>query len=374
MGFIAPFSHFFSDFFVSFFKPMAPYFMSVFGIDSSTFGSMLGIIVSSASLLQILFGFLFDRTRRDGLAIFLLLFSQLFILCFLVFANNFVLLMVLIFISILLNSAYHPVGAGIAGLSGKARTVAVFSIFGTFGSALGPVFITSYSSWFGFRNVIWFVLPMFLCLLLSSPKMIHFTKEVNEKQRTPTIEIFKLLLPCFTAVLLRSIVMDQFHTYVPIYFRELGAPLFLGGLVMTIGILTGIGTNYFGSRLIQKIGIFRINCIGFFGMGISGLLFTFCPGELTKVLLFALFDSFGFLTMSANIVHAQQLVPNNRAFASSVTMGFAWSVGGYIGAALAAFFGNTVALFLYLLSGFSLIVALFYLLVVLRNNKKARLI
>ncbi|MDD8041627.1 MAG: MFS transporter [Thermotogota bacterium] len=372
MVFIAAFSHFFTDFFGAFFKPMAPYFMSLYQIDSSTFGSTLGIISSSASLLQIFFGFLFDRTRRDGLLLFSLLMSQLVILTILVFIRNYYLLMLFIFISIMINSAYHPLGAGLAGRTQKARAIAVFSIFGTFGSALGPVFITAFSSRFEFHSIAWITLASGAVLILLFPKMAPIKKEEQVLKRLPTWAIFKLLVPCFIAVILRSIVMDQFHTFVPIYFNMLNAPLTLGGMVLTIGMLTGLVTNYVGSRWILKVGIFRINLAGFTGMGLAGLLFVLLPGFALKTAMFALFDSAGFLTMSANIVHAQSLVPNNRAFASSVTMGLAWSIGGYIGAGVSAVLGNHVPVLLTVLAGFSLIVALLYLFFLVRKQKTKR--
>jgi len=180
-----------------------------------------------------------------------------------------------------------------------------------------------------------------------------------------------LLMPCFNAVVLRTIVLDQFHILVPIYFDGLKAPLTLGGVVLAVGMLAGLVTNYAGSRWILKVGVQRINLVGFLGMGIGGLLFLLAPGYVAKTLMFALFDSAGFLTMSANVVQAQALVPNNLAFASSVTMGLAWAIGGYIGAFISVFLGNRVTMLLALLSAFSLGVALLYLFLI-RNDRTRR--
>jgi FSR family fosmidomycin resistance protein-like MFS transporter len=371
MVFIAAFSHFFTDFFSAFFKPMAPYFMSLYQIDSSTFGSTLGIIGSCASLLQIFFGLLFDRTKRDGWLLSSLLMFQLALLGLLVFIRHYALLMLLIFLSILINSAYHPLGAGMAGRTGKARAVAIFSIFGTFGSALGPIFITAFSSRFSFRDVAWIALASGLVLTLLAPKFSPIKKEERARQRFPTKSLFVLLMPCFNAVVLRTIVLDQFHILVPIYFDGLKAPLTLGGVVLAVGMLAGLVTNYAGSRWILKVGVQRINLVGFLGMGIGGLLFLLAPGYVAKTLMFALFDSAGFLTMSANVVQAQALVPNNLAFASSVTMGLAWAIGGYIGAFISVFLGNRVTMLLALLSAFSLGVALLYLFLI-RNDRTRR--
>lgn len=370
MVFVSAFSHFFSDFFSSFFKPMAPYFMAQYNLDGSTYGSILALITSVASLFQIFFGFLFDRTRNDGKIIFLILLLEILILSVLLFAPNVAFLFFFIFLTVLLNSAYHPIGAGLAGLARVSKHIAIFSIFGTLGSAIGPFFVTSFSSSFGFSSLLWVNLCALLPLFLVLPKMFSSKKEITTKKTIPSFSVVKLLIPCFVAVILRSIVMDLFHIYVPIFLTAQTSSLVFGGGVMTLGMLVGILSNYIGSRWILKIGIFRVNMIGFFGLGVFGLLFVLLPGALSKTLCFVGFDASGFLTMSANIVEAQTRVPNNRAFASSLTMGFAWSIGGFIGAGISAILGNQIIFLLTLLSYFALVVSAVYFLYYFKKIRK----
>jgi len=339
---IAAFSHFLGDFLGSMFKPMGPYFVEQFGISTATFGSVMALIASSASLLQIGFGLLYDGVRKDGLHIFWLLVAQMVVLALAGFAPSFPVLGLLIFFVILVNSAYHPLGASLAGSSQRGRDIAIFSVFGTFGSALGPVFITSFSSTLGFSRL-WLVSVVALAVLLpAGPKMARYEKVEIAPRRFPGFAALKTLFPVFLVVLSRSFVMDLFHTYVPLFLGSKGASLITGGTVITLGMLFGMVTNFFGSTLIEKVGIFKINLAGFATMGIMGLLFFFLDSTLLRAACFIGFDAGAFLTMSANIVEAQRRMPTNRAFASSVTMGFAWSIGGFLGAAYAGAFGNDV--------------------------------
>jgi FSR family fosmidomycin resistance protein-like MFS transporter len=369
MTFAISLAHFLADFLNSFFKPLGPYFIERFGIDSRTFASLITLIGAFSSIFQIVFGLYFDRRKRDGVYVLLLVLLEILLISILGFINSFSILIIIIFFIRLFNSAFHPVGASFAGRLNKGSHIAWFSVFGTFGAALGPIFITTYVNFFGLDKLYYVGIFSLLFLIIFYKKLWHYEKPEISEKRFPAFNEVIILLPVFLMVVLRGFIMDIFHTFVPIYVNLKGSSLVIGGATLSIGMIIGMFTNYYGSILREKIGIRIINLIGFLGMGIFGLLLLYMNSEFTRILAFAAFDAFGFLTMSANIVEAQFLMPKNKSFASSVSMGFAWAIGNFISSGYSAIFGNNVSFVLSSVSIIAILLGIIYPIVY--RKKKA---
>ena len=354
------FAHFLADFLNSFFKPLGPYFIEKFGIDSRTFTSLITLIAAFSSILQIFFGLYFDRRKKDGVYVLLLLIIEILLISLIGFVNSFYILILLIFFIRLTNSAFHPVGASLAGRLNKGSHIAWFSVFGTFGAALGPIFITSYINFFDIKNLYFVGIFSILILLPFYKKLWNYEKTEIAEKRFPDFKDIIVLFPIFLMVVFRGFIMNIFHTFIPIYVNLKGSNLVVGGATLSIGMIIGMFTNYYGTMLREKIGIRYINLIGFLGMGIFGVSILYMNSEITRILAFAAFDAFGFLTMSANLVEAQFLMPKNKSFASSVSMGFAWAIGNFISSGYSAIFGNNVSFVLFSVSLFSISLGVIY--------------
>ncbi|QTA37146.1 MFS transporter [Thermosipho ferrireducens] len=352
------FYHFIADFTNAFAKPLAPYFIEKFGLDNKTFASLIALLGGITSLVQIFFGAYFDKKSRDGLYIVFIVVLELIFISFLGIFNSFFLTFLIITIVRLLNSAFHPVSAGFAGRHNKGKNVAFFSIAGTFGAALGPVFITSYVKYANITELYFVTIPLIFITLLFSGKLLKYKKEHNLKHKKLSIkgDLFKLL-PIFALVTGRSFSMDVFHTYIPIYMNEVSKSLVIGGSVLTMGMIFGVITNYLGTMVLEKTNEKLTNSIGLVGMAVSGLSFVFIPQISVKVLMFILYDGFSFFTMSSNIVAAQKLLPGKKALASSISMGFSWAIGSFLSSGYSAIFGNNV-MFMMLSASFSAIIVL----------------
>lgn len=368
MTFSISLAHFLADFLNSFFKPLGPYFIEKFGIDSRTFTSLITLIGAFSSLFQIAFGLFFDRKKRDGVYVIILLFLEILLISLIGFVNSFYILITLIFFIRLTNSAFHPVGASFAGRLNKGSHIAWFSVFGTFGAALGPIFITSYIKLFGIEKMYYIGFISLFSLIFFYKKLWNYEKTEISKKRIPDFKEIWLLFPVFLMVALRGFIMNIFHTFVPIYVNLKGSSLIIGGATLSIGMIVGMFTNYYGTYLRDKIGFKFINFIGFMGMGVFGILLLYMNTEFLRVLAFAAFDAFGFLTMSANIVEAQFLMPKNKSFASSVSMGFAWAIGNFVSSGYSALFGNNVSFVLFSVSLFSIFLGIIFPVMYKRNK------
>lgn len=359
MSFLAAFFHFIADFVNAFIKPLAPYFIDKLNIDNRTFASFIALIGGLTSLFQILFGAYFDKKTRDGLYITIIVILEILLVSFFGFINSFLLFFILVTSTRLLNSAFHPVGASFAGRTQRGKHIALFSVAGTLGAGVAPLFITFYHNSVGLEKIYFFTIPLIILVLIVSKKIIPYKKETANSVRTLSFkgDILKLF-PIFLIVMTRSFAMGAFHTYIPIYMNSIGSSIVIGGSVLTTGMLLGVFTNYLGTIILEKTNPKLTNSIGFLGMGIFGLLFVFIPNITFKIVSFVLFDGFSFFTMSSNIVSAQKLLPNNKAFASSISMGFSWAIGNFLLSGYSAIFGNNV-MFMLLSASIAVLITLF---------------
>lgn len=357
MSIMSIFSHFLLDFFVSFFNPLGPFLIEKFGIEVRLFTSFLALSAAMASLLQIFFGFLFDRIKQTKSLLFTMYIMEAIGIALIGFSTNFWMLVMSIFIIRIANSAFHPLGAAMAGEK-SGRVVAFFSISGTLGAALGPVFISLYVSRFNL-SALWVVsLPAIVLAILLL--RIDLPDRTVQKSKFQIRDAF-VLLPILFVVSVRSFAMSVVHAYTPLFVTNVrGYDLTVSGALITSGMIAGVVANYVGVILMEKIGAKKQDLVAFIGMGLSILLLLSSKNLPSIFASFVLFDFCGFLLMSANVVQAQKILPNRKALASSVAMGFAWSIGDFIATAYNSIFGNNITLSLGLVIPITLLAAVYF--------------
>ncbi|SDH24441.1 MFS transporter, FSR family, fosmidomycin resistance protein [Fervidobacterium changbaicum] len=341
MSVLSVFSHFFLDFYVSFFNPLGPFIIQKFPIEVRMLTSFLALSSATASLFQIFFGFFFDRVKYTKSLLFTMYVMEALGISLIGLSTNFWMFIAAVFVVRIANSAFHPLGASMAGEVG-GRTVAVFSIAGTLGAALGPVFISLYVSHFPIESLWLVALPaVVLALFLLR---INIPNRTVHSQKFDLKEVMKLL-PILLVVTVRSFLMSVVHTYTPIYITNVRHySISLSGLLITSGMIAGVFANYLGVVLMEKIGAKKQDLVAFIGMGLTIFWLISSKGIASIFISFVLFDFFGFLLMSANVVQAQKILPNRKALASSVAMGFAWSLGDFIATGYNSVVGNNIIL------------------------------
>ncbi len=336
------FFHFLVDFFGAFFKPLGPIFTQILGISTKDFATLLATVGGIAALTQIFWGIITDRCQREGILVVAIVVFEIISASLIGLVNAFFLLALLVFLVRVANSAFHPVGASIAGHEKKSTKIAIFSIMGGFGAALAPAFVTWYVERFGIENI-WLIgiLGIIIAIIAAIP-LWNFSKTTVSHIVIPHLSLWKVLSGVFIVVSMRSFIMEVFHTYLPFYVKLKGGSILLGGITLTLGMLIGTLTNYFGAYYRDKLGIGFVNLITFSGMAIFGLIFYIANNDIIRTAAFILFDAAAFFSMSANLVEAQFLLPENRGFASSVAMGFSWATGQFLASGYSSVFGNRI--------------------------------
>jgi len=209
-----------------------------------------------------------------------------------------------------------------------------FIAMGNLGLAISPVLLLPLFRNYGVEYTWVAIFPGLLAALLlyfyaprisipakqDSPKLSQLLKSIGNSSNS---ELFKLIV----IVVLRSVVHTGLMTLLPIYFlsRDFSAQ-FTGSLIfaaLTAGSVGGIIGGYISDRFGSKPLVFcsmLLASASFYG-------FFTLSGPVSFILLgfgtMALLSSF-----SVTVILAQELIPENTALASGLSMGFAVGIGG----------------------------------------------
>jgi FSR family fosmidomycin resistance protein-like MFS transporter len=213
----------------------------------------------------------------------------------------------------------------------KGVLLSAFVAFGNFGFALSPLLLVPLFERFGLHATLVTVVPgviVALLLLFFAPR-----DTLLKGKDTPLPEVFRALrsasmeLGAIVGVIaIRSLAYSSMLTLLPLYFQSKNMANTAAGHLVTIMLAAGavggvtgglISDNYGRKRLI--VGSLLLATPLFFG-------FFFTQGTLSVVFL-ALAGASLLSSFSVTVVAAQEAIPNNKALAAGITMGFAGGLG-----------------------------------------------
>ncbi|GAB6188598.1 MFS transporter [Marinitoga arctica] len=350
------FTNFFTSFFKSYFKPLIPFFMEYFNVNEPRiFVMMASILTLISSFSQVFFGYLADKSNKKLVFLYISVLITMTPILFLGYIKSISFLFIIFLIGYLGSSAQEPLGAGISGTIGKGKgiAIAIFMVGGTFGYALGPIFITYFVTHYNLKNatyigiagiIIYSILFYFAYNYFKTHKHL---KTKNKKMRFfESFKGFKYIAPIWFLTIHRAFISIMFRSYVPIKSRMLGYDLTIGGLLVTLGFLAGTFSNLLGAKLEEKTSVKFVNLLYFSAFSVLVFLFASSTNIWILAISYILADAFMFLTMSVNVHYAQQLLPNNKSFASGALMGFTRAMGNVLITVYSFFFGNNVSFIL----------------------------
>lgn len=130
-------------------------------------------------------------------------------------------------------------------------------------------------------------------------------------------------------VVLRTLTATSFATFVPVMLTRRGFSLAeAGGAVSVFLFAVGLG-GFFGGPAADRFGPRRVIILSL----VSAVPFLVIAPQLTGWLFVAVLAIGGFLlqsTLPVNVTFGQTIAPISAATVSSLMMGFAWGVGGFI--------------------------------------------
>lgn len=327
-------AHFINDMYANFLPQLLPFLLSSRGFSLTQGANMVALFTISASFLQPFFGYLVDmKGQRWLVSVGTLWMALLLGLSGLI--PSYPLLLLVITLAGLGTAAFHPQASAMIGHIGGSRKgliLASFIALGNLGLAVSPLIYLPMFSHFGIRTTWVVIFPGVLTTLL-----LYFLAPSQEaqKENEPGLgqvfaalgrasgELGKLML----VVAIRSLVHTGLMILLPLYFLARNySPAVTGSLVfatLAIGAVGGVIGGYISDRFGRKPLI--VGSLGLASVVFYGFLNT--SGAISFVLLglggMCLLSSF-----SVTVAAAQDVIPENKAMASGLSLGFAIGMGG----------------------------------------------
>jgi FSR family fosmidomycin resistance protein-like MFS transporter len=321
--------------------------------------TMTGIIMLASnvtsSVIQPLFGYLSDQKEKPFLLPVGCLAAGLG-LSLLTIPDSYEGVLFLVTLTGLGVASYHPEGFKTARSFTGARIamgLAVFTVGGNLGLALGPLAVTSIITHFDLNYLplmLLFPLIFIVILALNRRSLVHArigSASQGTSKSSPSRAEYISLAKVIAVVIMRSWTAFGLMAYIPMYYidYEKADPLFAGMLV-SVFLLGGAVGTLVGSPLADRWGYKPYLT---FSLALTSALFPLV--FLTHG--FASFVAIGAVGMAlissftVTIAMAQELLPNNLGIASGLMAGFAIGTGGIgvtILGVVADYFGVPVAL------------------------------
>ena len=326
---------------------MYPLLMADLGL---TYGQIGGIALAASvgtSLAQPLFGYISDRWSPQRMSALGVLWIGV-LMGMVGLVTGYAWLALLVGLGTLGSAAFHPPAATIAAASGGVRrgtAVSVFSVGGSIGAALSPLWITVVLSWLGTRGTLMLapagllVGALLLRYLGSGARQGERTKgwsvRLDKSARAPIILVV-------LAVMCLAWFWVTFRTYLPVWVQSQGQSVKAGARLLSV-MLAGMGVgSLLGGALSDSLGRWQVFalCLGLLSPVL--LLFLSASGILQLVLV-ALAGALVGATFPLSIVMAQEAWPGGVGIASGLVMGLGWVPGG-IGASVTGMIADRLSL------------------------------
>lgn len=349
--------HFFNDFYCNFLPILLPILIPKLGLSLTLSGALVMVMSLSANVLQPVFGYFMDKYNFNKIMPLIIPFGAVFI-CLTNWASNFIVLAVLIGLSGLAVSTFHPMGAGLVSKvapDGKISTcISIFVAGGSFGFALAPILLVYFMQMYSLDYLPILIIPAIILGILMYSLGLSKARFVNEQVaknmhfNLAQILQNKPLMLLNISMGLRAWLFTALVTFLPLWAIEKGCDNTLSGWILTIYLCGSVIGGLIGGALNDKIGYKKVILWALIFTLIPTMYFLFAQ-QIDILMYIALFVGGG-LVMAANpgaIVWGQDLLPDNPGMASGMMLGLSFGLGGFgtmLTGSLAESYGLTMAL------------------------------
>lgn len=314
-----------------------PFFVTIYGMDYTSVAGLLFASSFLSSIIQPISGYLADKQNRQwfmGLGVFISGIS----LAMTGFLEDYWTIFACVTMMGIGNAIFHPEGArNVNKISGanKGSAMSIFGVGGNIGIGTGPLAAVFFITAFGMKGLAFFgilSLCTSLMLFVVGSKIKKLSLKTEKLQKTSAVEEknnWSAFGRLFIVILFRSSSFRAITGFLPLFLIQVhsAAPSVAGG-ALTVLSIAGIFASLIGGSLADKKGyvevvrycaIFLAPCVAIiaFSDNIYVLYATLIP------LSFAMHGSY-----SAFIVLGQSYLKKSVGFASGVTLGLSFSIGG----------------------------------------------
>ncbi|MDR7866735.1 MAG: MFS transporter [Sporomusaceae bacterium] len=315
---------------------LLPFLKNAFDLTYAQVGMIVLAQNITSSVIQPAFGYVADRLSLPWLIPAGVLLSGIGI-AVTGLVGSYAALLAIVIVTGMGVAAFHPQGSKsahfVSASSRRGQSMAVFSVGGNLGMALGTIFMGLLLTLPGAMvNTPWFLLPAGITAALvwlnlprlSPPPQTAAGQKSRAKAQLPVF----LLTVLLAFILVRTTIQAGLTTFIPLYYvNYLGGSAVYAGYLLSAFLMAGVVGTFVGGTLSDRFGR-KTLIVG--SMLISWpllALFQFTTGLMTVVLVaavgFTLIASF-----SPLLVLAQEIMPGYEAMAAGLTIGFSIGLGG----------------------------------------------
>ncbi len=287
-----------------------------------------------SSLFQPIFGYMVDNKGRSWL-VFIGTLWMAFFLSLTGLAPNFPLMVLFAALSGLGTAAFHPPASVLVnGLDPKRRALyqSGFVAFGNIGFALAPLLLVPLFQAFGLKATLFMIAPGMAAALL-----LFFALPRGEKRAPNPAASLDLVMRAIRGasrelaaiigvISLRAVAYTGMLTMLPLYFHARGVPNVMAGRMLTLMLFVGAMGGVAGGFLSDRFGRKPL-IVGSLVLATPLFLAFFATSGALSLVFFALAGASMMASFSVTIVAAQEAIPEHKAMAAGLSLGFANGIG-----------------------------------------------
>ena len=324
---------------------LLPFLVLYYDLDYAAVGGLMFASSFLSSVIQPIFGYLADKLSQSWFLVAGVFLSGA---CFALtgFVSDYWAIFTVVALMGVGGSMFHPEAARLVhAVSGRneGKGMGIFSVGGNGGFGIGPLLVVGAVISFGMPGMVVFAViavMMSLLLIRALPSLRRAVQDVSpatqsrETVRDGAIagkndwrQFSKLTI----VIIFRAIAVSSLFSFLPLFcIHILGASEAAGSLVLSVLSLSGIVMTLWGGSLADRYGCvwtLRLCCILFVPL----MIFITISTQIWIV--YALLLPLSFCVSgaySAYVVLGQRYLARSIGFASGVTMGLAFSIGGML--------------------------------------------
>lgn len=330
-------SHLLNDLYSNYLPQMLPFLVVLVpGFSVTQAAVLVAIFTISSSFAQPFFGYLFDG-RGKGWIFNLGTVWMAVLLALAGIIHSYPLLVVVAAFAGLGTAAFHPQASTLVSNAAgdrKAVVLSAFIAFGNLGFALSPLILIPLFEAYGLSATVFTVIPgglVAIMLLFFTPRSPTTTAlkpalaQVMNSLRSAAGELSVLV----GVIALRSLAYTGMLALLPLYFKARQLSNIASSHLLTVmlasgaagGIIGGLISDYYGRKRLIAWSLILASPL-FFG-------FLLTQGTISMVLL-GLAGATLMSNFSVTVVTAQEAIPDNKALAAGLSMGFAGGLGALL--------------------------------------------
>lgn len=371
--------HFVSDFYCDVLPVVLPLLALKFNLSYSECGALFMVFSVTTHFIQPPIGIAADTHSINYLMPLSVLFGGVLV-CAVSLAPNIYLVLLIVFLSGICTSGFHPIAGGIVpnvSIANKeVLSTSIFIVGGNIGFAVAPLIVAAFMEYAGFENLILLGLPAIVLTIIAFARRLHVKVNIKSDAHVPNLKEIvrnKQFMLFLLAIGLRSWCYCSLLIYIPLLMNSEGFSSVQGAsavMVMLLGTAAGgLATGGLSARfglksLIMATFVLTLLAESYFlydpGLGIASYIALFLTGC----------GMYGSTPVA--IVWARRILSDKAAgLATSLMLGFTFGIG-YIVCVVTGFIGDFVGLKLGL--AFTIIPAIVCAMIVLATLKEPKII